>query len=76
MSVIHIAALCYVAGAAISVAFGASAVPKGQWDAGMGDDSGKAAATSQGNLPGADYEGAPMSFPTLPSRSIMDYSVI
>ena len=29
-----------------------------KWDAGMDDDAGKAAATSRGDLPGADYEGA------------------
>ena len=71
MSIIHIAAICYVAGAAISVAFGASAIPKGQWDAGMDDDAGKASATSQGNLPGADYEGARKIYPTSPSPNTM-----
>ena len=35
-----------------------NAAKQGQWAAGMDDDAGKAAATSQGNLPGADYDGA------------------
>ena len=40
-----------------------SATKQGQWEAGMDDDAGKAAATSQGNLPGADYEGARKIYP-------------
>ena len=39
------------------------AAKQGQWDAGMDDDAGKAAVTSQGNLPGADYEGARKIYP-------------
>ena len=40
-----------------------SAAKQGQWEAGMDDDAGKAAATSQDNLPGADYEGARKIYP-------------
>ena len=38
----------------MSAVFAASAVPKGQWDAGMDDDAGKAKNTSRSDLPGAN----------------------
>jgi len=39
------------------------AAKKGTWDVGMDDDAGKAATTSQSDLPGADYEGARKIYP-------------
>ena len=47
----------------VGIIWAASSAPKGQWDAGMDDDAGKAKATSRSDLPAANYEGARKIYP-------------